>query len=72
MPEIGKPRSSDRGAVTRLYITNPSLFRRIRPKTYGLLHDTLGFVEVETRDYTHVLAAAPARTKALVDRRVNA
>jgi len=46
--------------IFRLFITNPDLLRRIRPKTYALLREN--FEPVETRDWLDVLEGAPPRT----------
>lgn len=44
----------------RLFLTNPDLLSKLRPKTYEALREH--FTPVEKRNYTQVLANAPERT----------
>lgn len=46
--------------IFRLFVTNPDLLRRIRPKTFALLRQD--FEPVETRDWLDVIKDAPPRT----------
>jgi hypothetical protein len=53
----------------RLFATNPSLLRAIRPATHAQLI-LLGLRPCETRAWRRVLQGAPARTLAMAERRV--
>jgi hypothetical protein len=53
----------------RLFVTNPSLLRGVRPATYSLFVGE-GLKPVEKRNWRLVLASAPTRTLAMAERRI--
>jgi hypothetical protein len=55
--------------MMRLFITNPDLFKRIRPKTYAYIVE-LGVQPVESGTWRTVLRFAPRRTREMAARRI--
>lgn len=56
----------------RLFVTNPDLLCRVRPLVYDELANTIGLTPPVCQGWQTVLAGAPARTLALLARRVAA
>lgn len=54
--------------IFRLFVTNPDLLERLRPKTHAELSRELDIVE--TREWFEVLDGAPARTIAQAERKM--
>lgn len=53
----------------RLFVTNPTLLRLIRPRTYREIR-AARYVPIVTRDWREILATAPGRTLAMAERRI--
>lgn len=52
----------------RLFVTNPDLMRKVRPKTYAILRERFNIVE--KRRWQKVIAGAPARTIAQAEKKI--
>lgn len=55
--------------MLRLFVTNPSLLKAVRPRTYDLIC-AAGLCVSERRHWHEVLSDAPARTREMAERRV--